>query len=164
MVIAPRCRCRLCRRDEMEIKQKDRPRRAAFLLPFFRWWIGSFFAPSESHKNAHKSRYFFALITNITEPKNATQRATESDRTKHQNTAAGAEARTAAPTRRQKKDRHRLRRERSKFRFRPSKFYLSKFQNLRSNFTLSNFHLQRFQGTFLQAQPRALYHREGYSE
>ena len=103
MVIASRCRCRLCRRDEMEIKQKDRPRRAAFLLPFCRWWMGLFFAPSESHKNAHKKPLFFRPYHYITKPKNATQRATESDRANRQNTAAGAEARTAAPTRRPKK-------------------------------------------------------------
>ena len=68
----------------MEIKQKDRPRRAAFLLPFCRWWMGLFLHPQRATKTTTQSRYFFALITTPPtkrtphrEPQRATERTTK---------------------------------------------------------------------------------------
>jgi len=133
-------------------------------LPFCRWWMGLFFAPSESHKKRPQKAVIFSPLSlhHRTEERHAeSHRERQNEPPKHRRRSGSTNGSTHPKT---EKDRHRLRRKRSKFRFRPSKFYLSKFQNLRSKFTLSNFHLQRFQGTFLQAQPRALYHREGYSE
>ena len=101
MVIAPVGDCRKCRRDEIKIERPPTPGGFSFaLLPLVDGLI--FYTLREPQKHPHKA-VIFSPLSYTTEPKNATQRATESDRTNHQNTAAGAEARTAAPTRRQKK-------------------------------------------------------------
>ena len=102
LVVAPVRRCRLCCRVKIEIERPPTPGGFSFaLLPLV---DGLIFAPSESHKNDHtKPLFFFRPYHYITHQTNATQRATESDRTNHQSTTAGAEARTAAPTERQKK-------------------------------------------------------------
>lgn len=163
MVIAPVGDCRKCRRDEIKIERPPTPGGFSFaLLPLVDGLI-FFYTLREPQKRPHNAVIFspLSLHHQPNERHAESHRERQNEPPKHHRRSGSTNGSTHPKT---EKDRHRLRRERSKFRFRPSKFYLSKFQNLRSKFTLSNFHLQRFQGTFLQAQPRALYHREGYSE
>ena len=92
MVVAPSCRCRLCCRDEMEIRKTAHAGRL-FFCPSAVGGGAYIFASSESHRNAHRTPPPLRPYHYTTEPKNATQRATESDRANDQSTT------TEPPTR-----------------------------------------------------------------
>ena len=164
MVVVPFCDCRLCCRDEMEIKKTAHAGRL-FFCPSAVGGGAYIFASSESHRNAHRTPPPLRPYNYTTEPTNATQRATESHREprskrpKHR--PAEPPTGPAAPTqggRGAEKDRHRHRAGSGQIfkicgqnfarqnlglclsKFRPSKFQnlRSKFQNLRSKFSRSN--------------------------
>ena len=168
MVITPVCPCRLCCRNEMEIKQKNRPRRAAVLLPFCRWWGAYIFASSESHRNAHRTPPPLRPHRYTTEPKTATQRATESDRANDQSTTKGTPTRDRQHPRRAAEGQRKTATDRAgsgqNLGLCLSKFRLSKFQNLRSKFSRSNSRLRHFRDSVLRAQRSTSAHQEDCSE
>ena len=124
------------------------------------------FASSESHRNAHRTPPQLRPYHYTTEPTNATQRATESDRAKHHRRTAHTGP--AAPTkggRGAEKDRHRHRAGSGQnLGLCLSKFRPSKFQNLRSKFIRSNSRLRHFRDSVLQAQRSTSAHQEDCSE
>ena len=161
LVVAPFRRGRLCCRVKMEIRKTAHAGRL-FFCPSAIGGGAYIFASSESHRNAHRTPPPLRPYHYTTEPKNATQRATESDRANDQSTT------TEPPTRDRQHPRRATEGQRktaadtepeavkiSKFAVKISpvkiwvyvcqnlglclsKFRPSNFQNLRSKFSRSN--------------------------
>lgn len=163
MVVAPFCDCRLCCRDEMEIKKTAHAGRL-FFCPSAVGRGAYIFASSESHRNAHRTPPPLRPYHYTTEPTNATQRATESDRANDQkHRRRTAHTGPAAPTqggRGAEKDRHRQSRERSKF----GSMFVKISPVKISKFSRSNSRLQHFRDSVLQAQRSTSAHQEDCSE
>lgn len=152
MVIAPFCNCRLCCRNEMEIRKTAHAGRL-FFCPSAIGGGAYIFASSESHRNAHRNT---ATVTPLSLHHRTNERHAEShgerpsERPKHHHRTAHTGP--AAPTqggREAEKDRHRQSRKRSKFgsmsvKILPvkiSKFAVKILVVKFSDFTRSNFHL-----------------------
>jgi len=115
LVVAPFRRGRLCCRVKMEIRKTAHAGRL-FFCPSAVGGGAYIFASSESHRNAHRTPPPLRPHHYTTEPTNATQRATESDRANNQSTTTEPPTRDRQhPRRAAEKDRRRQSRKRSKF-------------------------------------------------
>ena len=138
LVVTPFCDCRLCCRDEMEIKKTAHAGRL-FFCPSAVGGGAYIFASSESHRNAHRTPPPLRPYHYTTEPTNATQRATENHRErpnkrpKHSpllNRPHGTGSTHAGRQRGRKRPLPTQSRKRSKFQNLRSKFHPSKFGSM----------------------------------
>lgn len=167
LVIAPVCPCRLCCRDEMEIKKTAHAGRLFFCPSavggrfIFLHRLKTTETPTE-----RRHRYALTLYYRTNERHTESHGERPSERPKHRHRTAHTGP--AAPTqggRGAEKDRHRQSRKRSKFgsmTVKISPVKISKFE--RSKFTLSNFHLRHYQDSVVRVHRSIFAHQEDCSE
>lgn len=166
LVVAPFRRGRLCCRVKMEIRKTAHAGRL-FFCPSAVGGGAYIFASSESHRNAHRTPPPLRPYHYTTEPKNATQRTTESDRANDRSTTKRTPTRDRQHTRRAAEGQRKTATDRAGSGQNLgllSKFRPSKFQNLRSKFSRSNSRLRHFRDSVLQAQRSTSAHQEDCSE